>query len=110
MERRDLLRLSPLMLTAPVVGRVAHAQTLQPAEGFFNVRRYGATGDGKTVDTPAINRAIEAIAASGGGTLFFPAGTFVCFTVRLKSNVGLYLSQGCIILAADSPKPDETTG
>jgi polygalacturonase len=88
------------------------AQTSQPsaAEGFYNVRHYGATGDGKTVDTPAINRAIEAVAAAGGGTLLFPAGTYVCFTIRLRSRVALYLSQGCTILAADSPKTGETTG
>ena len=79
-------------------------------EALFNVRSYGATGDGKTVDTPAINKAIEAVAAAGGGTLLFPAGTYVCFTIRLRSSVDIYLSHGCTILAADSPKPGETTG
>jgi len=80
------------------------------AEGIFNVHTFGATGDGKTVDTPAINRAIAHVADAGGGTLIFPAGTYVCFTIRLASNVSLYLSHGCTILAADSPKPSETTG
>lgn len=74
------------------------------------MRNYGANGDGRTVDTPAINKAIAAIAAIGGGTLFFPAGTFLCFTIRLQSKVGIYLSQGCTILAADSPKDGEATG
>ncbi len=111
MQRRDLLKLSPLAL-ASTVGHVAFAQASAPSatEALFNVRTYGATGDGKTIDTPAINKAIEAVAAAGGGTLVFPAGTYVCFTIRLKSNVGLYLSHGCTILAADSPKPGETTG
>src|SRR5664280_2150007 len=111
MDRRNLLKLSPLAL-ASTIGRVARAEPPGPAIGdaLFNVRTYGATGDGKTVDTPAINKAIEALAAGGGGTLFFPAGTYLCFTIRLKSNVGLYLSQGAIILAADSPKAGETTG
>ncbi len=77
---------------------------------MFNVRTFGVTGDGKTVDTPAINRAIEAVAAAGGGTLVFPAGTYLCFTIRLHSHVALYLAPGCVILAADSPKPEETTG
>jgi polygalacturonase len=110
MQRRDLLKLSPLALAATAVGHVALAQSSAPAGAVFNVRSYGATGDGKTVDTPAINRAIEAIAAVGGGTLLFPAGTFLCFTIRLRSNVSLYLSQGCTILAADSPKIGDTTG
>ncbi len=113
-NRRNILKLSPLAVAAAAtsVGRVALAQTPVPAavEATFNVRTYGATGDGKTLDTPAVNRAIEAVAMAGGGTLVFPAGTYVCFTIRLRSNVELYLSPGCIILAADSPKPDETSG
>ncbi len=42
--------------------------------------------------------------------VYFPAGTYLCFSIRLKSNVELYLAQGCTILAAESPKPGETTG
>jgi polygalacturonase len=111
MLRRDLLKLSPLVL-ASTVGHVALAQSAEPSanKDLFDVRAYGAIGDGKTVDTPAINKAIEAVAAGGGGTLFFPAGTYLCFTIRLKSKVSLYLSRGCTILAADSPKPGESTG
>lgn len=112
MQRRELLKLSPLAV-AGAVGHVAlgEAQTEAHAtEAVFNVRQFGATGDGNTVDTPAINKAIEAVAAAGGGTVVFPAGTYVCFTIRLKSNVDLYLSRGCTILAADSPKPGETSG
>ena len=77
---------------------------------MYNVREFGATGDGKTVDTPAINKAIEAVAAKGGGMLVFPPGTYMCFTIHLKSRVDLYLSRGCTIQAADSPKAGETTG
>ena len=112
MERRDLLKLSPLAFASSSIGHLAIAQSSYPAsaEALLNVRTYGATGDGKTTDTPAINKAIEAIAAAGGGTLLFPAGTYVCFTIRLKSHVDIYLSRGCIILAADSPKAGETTG
>ncbi len=81
-RRRDLLKLSPLAVAAAAttIGRTAVAETTaaNPREATFNVRTYGAIGDGKTVDTPAINRAIEAVAAAGGGTLVFPAGTYVC--------------------------------
>jgi hypothetical protein len=103
--RRDLLKLSPLAIASAAAGRVALAQAREPfaTEGLYNVRRYGATGDGKTVDTPAINRAIEAVAAAGGGTLLFPAGTYVCFTIRLRSRVALCLSQGCTVLARVRP-------
>ena len=54
----------------------------------YNVRAFGAHGDGKTLDSTAINRAIEACAGAGGGTVYVPAGTY---TVRLASNNVLYL-------------------
>src|SRR5580700_1768776 len=70
----------------------------------FDVRQYGAKGDGSNIDTPAINKAIEAASASGGGTVRFPAGTYACYSIRLKSNVALYLDQGSTILAASVPE------
>ncbi|HEX9200603.1 MAG TPA: glycosyl hydrolase family 28-related protein, partial [Acidobacteriaceae bacterium] len=114
--RRDLLRLSSMGLAASAAYAIpalaapkkGAAPMLSPI--LFNVRTFGATGDGKTVDTPAINKAIEAAAAAGGGTVIFPAGTYVCFSIRLKSHVDLFLAQGSIIEAAESPKPGETTG
>lgn len=112
--RRDFLRAGGLGLAAaalPVMALASETSTPDAASaGLFDVRRYGATGDGKTVDTPAVNRAIDAAAAAGGGMVFFPAGTYVCFSIHLKSLVHLYLSQGCTILAADSPLPGEQTG
>ena len=72
----------------------------------FNVRNYGAQGDGKSIDSPAINKAIDAAAVAGGGTVFFPAGNYLSFTIRLKSNVGLYLDHGAMIVAADPPGYD----
>jgi polygalacturonase len=77
---------------------------------FFDVRSFGATGDGKTIDSPAINAAIEAASAAGGGTVVFPAGVYACFSIRLKSFVALNLQQGATVLAADSPLPGQTTG
>ncbi|HEU5472679.1 MAG TPA: glycosyl hydrolase family 28-related protein [Actinophytocola sp.] len=66
----------------------------------FDVTRYGARGDGVTIDSPAINRAIEAAAAAGGGTVRLPAGTFASYSVRLRSNVILQLDRGATLLAA----------
>jgi polygalacturonase len=86
------------------------AQAPAPRVAFFDVRDYGARGDGKTLDTPAINRAIEACAAAGGGTVLFPAGNFLSFSIRLKSRIHLLLAQGATIIAADSPLPGQTTG
>ena len=72
----------------------------------YNVKDYGAVGDGKTVDSPAINKAIDDAAEGGGGTVYFPAGTYLSFSIRLKSNIGLYLDHGAVILAA-SPAEHE---
>lgn len=74
------------------------------ATGIYNVRDYGAKGDGKTLDSPAINAAIEAAVADGGGQVVLPAGTYLCGSIRLKSNIDLHLSAGCTILAADPKK------
>jgi polygalacturonase len=67
----------------------------------YNIRDYGAKGDGKTLDSEAINQAIETAAAAGGGTVYFPAGNYLSYSIRLKSHVALYLDQGCTIIAAD---------
>lgn len=67
----------------------------------FDVKNYGAKGDGKTLDTDAINKAIEAANAAGGGRVFFPAGTYLSYSIHLKSNVTLYLEQGSVLLAAE---------
>jgi len=67
----------------------------------YNVKTFGAKGDGKTLDTPAINRAIDAAAKAGGGTVFFPSGSYLSVSIHLKSNITLYLDQGSVIVAAD---------
>src|SRR5215207_4019838 len=93
------------------------AARAQPNDAaVYSVRAYGARGDGRTVDSGAVNRAVEAAAAMGGGTVHFPAGTYLCFSIRLKSNVALHLDAGATILAADpaqdkggydQPEPNE---
>lgn len=113
MHRRELLKLSPLALAA-MPSWSAQAQAAGTQSGgaplFFDVRSFGASGTGRQLDTPAVNAAIEAAAMAGGGTIVFPGGTYLCFSIRLKSNVHLYLAQGAVIQAAASPLPGETTG
>jgi polygalacturonase len=82
---------------------VAHAAGPPQGAGSWDVRTFGATGDGKTFDTAAINKAIEAASAAGGGTVLFPAGNYLCYSIHLKSNVSLYLDQGATIIAAEAP-------
>lgn len=90
---RFRLVLSALLLFAISAARAAD----------FDVRAHGAKGDGVTLDTAAINRAIEAAAAAGGGRVVFPAGNYLSFSIRLKSHVELHLGPGCTIIAADPP-------
>jgi polygalacturonase len=67
---------------------------------FFNVRTFGAAGDGTNLDSPAINRAIAACAEAGGGTVYFPAGTYLSGSIHLTNNLHLLLDAGAIILGA----------
>lgn len=109
--RRDFLKLAGTGLagiaTSAVIAPGARADVTapMPAAGtsrVYDVRTYGAMGDGKTIDSPAINKAIEAAVAGGGGTVLFPAGTYASYSIRLKSNIALYLEQGATILAAST--------
>ncbi|MDQ3847091.1 MAG: right-handed parallel beta-helix repeat-containing protein, partial [Bacteroidota bacterium] len=105
-----MIKQSSFLLFVLCVSATVLAQT-----PVYNIKTFGAAGDGKTVDTKAINDAIEAAAKASGGTVYFPAGTFLSYSIRLKSNIALYLDQGCILLAADSaaggkydePEPNE---
>jgi len=97
MTRRSLaLGLSATVLAVP--GLAAAAEVTGP---FLDVRRFGARGDGSTVDSGAINRAIQAATRRGGGTVVVPPGRYLCFSVRLLDNVTLMLSAGAVIEAAD---------
>lgn len=84
------------------------ASVLARAEGF-NVRAFGAAGDGVVLDSPAINAAIAAAAAAGGGEVVFPAGTYLSYSVRLRSHVTLRFAPGAVLLAAEPP-PDLSQG
>src|SRR5271156_7224606 len=116
--RRDFLRIGgPGLAAAAIPAFSAISSTSASAQdvgasltGIFDVRKYGAKGDGKTLDTDAVNRAIEAASAAGGGMVVFPAGSYLTFSIHLKSQVHLYLMQGSTIVAANSPLPGEQTG
>ncbi len=70
------------------------------SDGVFNIKNYGANGNGTSLDTKAFDNAIAECVKAGGGTVFVPPGTFVIGTVRLYSNVNLELSPGAVLLAS----------
>jgi polygalacturonase len=112
-SRRDLLKLSPFALAAAATAAPAYGAPRSDSNAvplLFDVRNYGALGDGKAIDSMAINSAIEAAAGKGGGTVIVPPGTYLCFSLHLRSNIHLYLSQGSTLVAADSPLPGQATG
>lgn len=67
---------------------------------IFNVTEFGATGDGKTLNTASINGAVNACSDVGGGLVYLPPGTYLSGTVILKSNVTLYLEAGATLLGS----------
>lgn len=66
----------------------------------YNVKAFGAIGDGKALDHQAINIAIDSCVAAGGGRVEVPAGRYLCGSIHLKSNVELHLEAGAVIIAA----------
>ena len=103
--RRAFLKMASAGVVGSATGAVARPKALKAAfaeRREYDVRSFGAKGDGATVDTPAINQAIDAAAAGGGGIVRFPAGSFLCYSIRLKSHITLSLDPGTTIVAADT--------
>lgn len=71
---------------------------------MYNVKDYGAKGDGINIDSTGIQRAIDACAENGGGTVFIPAGTYVCGTMHLKSHVHILFEKAALILGSKNIK------
>ncbi len=81
--------------------------TMLQASNWYNIRDFGATGNGETIDSPAINKAIEAAVKAGGGTIFFPAGIYASYSIHLRNNITLRLDAGAVLKAAF---PTQTEG
>jgi polygalacturonase len=105
-----------VLAAAPLVGAAlasrAPAAAASPAAAteekllgarVYNVRDFGATGDGKTLDTAAVQSAIDACHKDHGGTVLIPAGDFLVGTLELKSNVALHLAAQGRLLGSANP-------
>lgn len=66
-----------------------------------NMDRAGARGNGRKMNTRVINRTIDKLAKNGGGTLYFPAGTYLTGSIHMKSNITLDLDAGATLLFSD---------
>jgi len=88
-----------LFCSTLVLALAVGCRSVQPGDKtVFNVRAFGAKGDGKALDHTAINRAIDAAARAGGGTVLVPAGTYLCGSIHLRSNIHLIVDSGATIL------------
>lgn len=96
---------------AMAAGAASLESRLQPVEargsnaeesGMFNVRNYGAKGNGAVWETKSLQAAINACAQSGGGKVYLPAGTYLTGTLFLKSGVTLFLAKGAVLSASVS--------
>ena len=112
--RREFLKMAGLGVAGGATVLLPRRAMGQATNGarqvFFDVRQFGAKGDGTTIDSPAINAAINAAADAGGGTVVFSAGVYASYSIHLKSKVALYLEQGATILAAPTPYDGMASG
>jgi polygalacturonase len=98
MLRRHFLAASPVVIGVAAAG-VGSAAPLNAAKSILDS---GAVPDGKTLNTRAIQRAIDEVFAAGGGLVYAPPGTFLIGGIELKSRVTLYLEAGCTLLGSTS--------
>lgn len=100
-NRRGFLQRAPLFAAAflPASERIVSAVPAASERAVFNVRGFGAKGNGQAKDTGAVQRAIEA-AGREGGCVYFPPGRYLCGTVRLRSHVTIQLENGATLVAA----------
>lgn len=70
----------------------------------FNIMKYGAVADGKTLCTKAFQKAIDACNTKGGGIIVVPKGEYLTGAIHLKSNVNLHISKGAVVRFSTNPK------
>lgn len=98
--RQICLCLSVMARNLFPVGVAASAAAPQTRPATYNVAEFGAKADGRTKDTHTIQKAIETCSKNGGGTVYFPLGTYLTGSLHLRHRVALYLDHGAIIKAS----------
>jgi polygalacturonase len=107
---KNILIVCMLLVSAFVtVGSVAIAE-LVPEPEVFDIREYGAVGDFAALDTKAVQNAIDACTASGGGIVWVPVGRYRIGTIHMKSNVTLTLDSGAFLFGSQDLADYPTEG
>jgi len=89
-----------------------HGKEKNQETTMYNIRNFGAVGDGKTIDTAAINAAIKDCHANGGGTVYMPPGIYLSGSIRLKSHIRFFIDAGATLKGSPNLadyKPGPTT-
>ena len=93
----------PFLKRAALLALAVALPGAAPASGVFNVRDYGATGDGTNLDTAAIQKALNACGKAEGGTVELPAGTYLSKPLTLRDNTVFQVDAGAKLQATDDP-------
>ena len=96
----NFLKVTFVTIAAAVLAAAPAQTDYVGSKTLFNARDYGATGEGVTLDSPAINRAISAAAQTGGGTVGVPPGRYLSGSIHLTNNINLHIDAGAVILGA----------
>jgi polygalacturonase len=104
LPRREWLQRLPAALAVPSLRAQGPAVPDDMGARVYNVRDYGAKGDGVTLDTASIQAAVDACHRDGGGTVLVPAGTFHIGALELRSNVTLHVAAGGKLLGSADGK------
>lgn len=99
MNSRFLSRMFAACAIAVAIAAIATATT--QTTGTWDACAYGAKADGRTLDTEAIQAAIDACASAGGGTVSLHGGVFLSGTIRLRSNVTLSIASGATLRGSE---------
>ncbi|MDN5217142.1 glycoside hydrolase family 28 protein [Fulvivirgaceae bacterium BMA12] len=96
-KRKNKVRSFLLVITFGII--TTGMSFSQNANSIYNVLDFGAKGDGKQLDTKAIQRAVD-LCAKKGGKILLPAGTYLTGTIYLKSNITLHIAEGATLLGS----------
>lgn len=99
--KNSLSKSVPLMIG---ILTLAGPFAVRASESVINVRQFGATGEGTSMDTVALQRAIDTAASAGGGVVTFPPGRYLSGSLWLKSHVTLQLEAGATLLGSPNRK------